>query len=142
MTGNADGEDAANERDHDRTVMVGLIATPPDYPARVAQRLGPLGGGVAQAGAADRRLRGAGNIPGEAGARSSSAARSMASFRVDGGAPLLAPSVDDDERGWMGLPILAGRVGVHAVALLIDPRWADPRPSRAVTPGGRRSGRG
>jgi hypothetical protein len=40
MTGNPDSEDAANERDGDRTVIVvGLIATPPDYPARVAQRL-------------------------------------------------------------------------------------------------------
>lgn len=39
MTGNPDGEDAAN--DGDRTVIVvGLIATPPDYPARVALRLG------------------------------------------------------------------------------------------------------
>ena len=39
MTGNPDGEDAAN--DPDRTVIVvGLIATPPDYPARVALRLG------------------------------------------------------------------------------------------------------
>jgi hypothetical protein len=40
MTGNGDSEGAANERDRDRTVIVvGLIATPPDYPAWVAQRL-------------------------------------------------------------------------------------------------------
>ncbi|GID90605.1 hypothetical protein Adi01nite_00170 [Amorphoplanes digitatis] len=40
MTGNPDNEDASNERDRDRTVIVvGLLATPPDYPARVAQRL-------------------------------------------------------------------------------------------------------
>jgi hypothetical protein len=39
MTGTPDNEDA-NERDDDRTaIVVGLIATPPDYPARVAQRL-------------------------------------------------------------------------------------------------------
>jgi hypothetical protein len=36
MTGNPE----ANERDDDRAaIVVGLIATPPDYPARVAQRL-------------------------------------------------------------------------------------------------------
>jgi len=40
MTGNPDSEDAAIEHDRDRTmIVVGLIATPPDYPARVAQRL-------------------------------------------------------------------------------------------------------
>jgi hypothetical protein len=40
MIGDPDDEDAANERDHDQPVIVvGLLATPPDYPARVAQRL-------------------------------------------------------------------------------------------------------
>jgi hypothetical protein len=40
MIGDPDDEDAANGRDHDRpVVVVGLLATPPDYPARVAQRL-------------------------------------------------------------------------------------------------------
>lgn len=39
MTGNPDGEDAANDRDR-TVIVVGLIATPPDYPARVALRLG------------------------------------------------------------------------------------------------------
>jgi hypothetical protein len=39
-TGDPANEDTANERDDDRPVIVvGLIATPPDYPARVAQRL-------------------------------------------------------------------------------------------------------
>jgi hypothetical protein len=39
MNGNPDDEDT-NERDDDRTaIVVGLIATPPDYPARVVQRL-------------------------------------------------------------------------------------------------------
>jgi hypothetical protein len=40
MTGNPDNGDAANERDRNGTVIVvGLLATPPDYPARVTQRL-------------------------------------------------------------------------------------------------------
>jgi hypothetical protein len=39
MSGNPDNEDT-NEHDDDRTaIVVGLIATPPDYPARVVQRL-------------------------------------------------------------------------------------------------------
>lgn len=39
MTGNADIGDADEHGDDRTVIVVGLIATPPDYPARVAQRL-------------------------------------------------------------------------------------------------------
>ena len=38
MTGNPEYQDTANVRDR-TVIVVGLLATPPDYPARVAQRL-------------------------------------------------------------------------------------------------------
>jgi hypothetical protein len=39
MSDNPDSDNTADGRDRHRTVVVGLIATPPDHPARIAQRL-------------------------------------------------------------------------------------------------------